>query len=72
METSQSKFGKIDVSSILDEQKLFELGWMPVLFIDGSNCDSWEDVCTEIKNSCLGNVSNDWPAEPIVVRNQTL
>ena len=72
METRHSKGSEIDVSSILDEQKLIELGWMPVPSIDGSNCDSWEDVCSEINNKCLGNVSNDWPAEPMVVRIQTL
>ena len=72
METRHSRCSQIDVSSILDEQKLIELGWMPVPCIDGSNCDSWEDVCSEIKNKCLGNVSNDRPAEPIVVRNQSL
>ena len=33
---------------------------------------SREDVCSEIKNNCLRNVSNDWPTEPIVVHNQTL
>ena len=72
METRHSKGSEIDVSSILDEQKLIGLGWMPVPSIDGSNCNSWEDVCTEIKKNCIGNVSNDWPAEPFVVRNQTL
>ena len=56
----------------MEEQKLFELGWMPVPCIDGSNCDSREDVCSEIKNKCLGNVLNDWPAEPIVSCNQTI
>ena len=72
MQTRHSKGSEIDVSSILDEQNLIELGWMPVPSIDGSNCDSWEDVCSEIKNKCLVNVSNDWPPKSIVVRNQTL
>ena len=45
---------------------------MPVPCIDGSICDSWQDVYTEVSNNCLRNVSNDSPAEPIVFRNQTI
>ena len=71
METRQSKGSEIDVSRILDEQKLIEVGWMTVPSTGGSNCFSREDVCSEIKNKCLNN-SNYWPIEPIVVHNQTL
>ena len=73
METRADYYEKSCIAEIINEQNLVKLGWVPVPSIDGSNCYSWADVTTKMKNNGLSAmVRGDWASEPVVIRNQRL
>ena len=72
MRTRLSKISR-NVENILNEKSLLALGWEPVPTIDGSKCESWKDVISEMKQNGLGYcVDKNWINEPIVIKNQQL
>ena len=74
METRLSKYAiNLGVEKFLNEKALLALGWEPVPSIDGSKCESWTDVISEMKQNGLGYyVNKTWVNRPIVVKNQQL
>ena len=74
METRLSKNAiNLGAEKFLNEKALLALGWEPVPSIDGSKCESWTDVISEMKQNGLGYyVNKTWVNQPIVVKNQQL
>ena len=74
METRLSKNAiNLGVEKFLNEKALLALGWEPVPSIDGSKCESWTDIISEMKQNGLGFcMDKTWVNQRIVVKNQQL
>ena len=69
----EKHWGINQLEALLSEQNLLELGWRPVLEVDGTHCKTWKKVGIQMERCGMASVSSGERAtEPLLITNQAL